>query len=219
MDLATMAGAGEVLAEIEDVSPPPTIGGAVPNSQHGERASPLCGRWAGAWLAVVSLLAVAVYWLIKYSLIDDSYITLGYARNLAVHFHWGLIPQETANSATSPLNVLLLAALMDLLRISGGVHEGLAVGVLFVACMLAVGWAWLRIGRALRLPLWVPVFGALLVLVNPFVLSASQSARGDQSGSGSWVGSPWWSGPTSSSSWCVSRWDRRRSAGSWAAPH
>ena len=146
-----MAGAGEVLAEIEDVSPPPTIGGAVPNSQHGERASPLCGRWAGAWLAVVSLLAVAVYWLIKDSLIDDSYITLGYARNLAVHFHWGLIPQETANSATSPLNVLLLAALMDLLRISGGVHEGLAVGVLFVACMLAVGWAWLRIGRALRL--------------------------------------------------------------------
>src|SRR4029077_17042973 len=119
LDLATMAGAGEVLAEIEDVSPPPTIGGAVPNSQHGERASPLCGRWAGAWLAVVSLLAVAVYWLIKDSLIDDSYITLGYARNLAVHFHWGLIPQETANSATSPLNVLLLAALMDLLRISG----------------------------------------------------------------------------------------------------
>jgi hypothetical protein len=80
LDLATMAGAGEVLAEIEDVSPPPTIGGAVPNSQHDERASPLCGSWTGAWLAVVSLLAVAVYWLIKDSLIDDSYITLGYAQ-------------------------------------------------------------------------------------------------------------------------------------------
>jgi len=173
LDQATTAGAGEILSEIEDASPPPTIGGAVPDSQHGERTSPPCGRWPGAWLAVVSLLAVAVYWLIKDSLIDDSYITLAYARNLALHFHWGLIPQETANSATSPLNVLLLAALMDVLRFSGGVHEGLAVGALFVACMLAVAWAWLRIGRALRLPSWVPAFGALLVLVNPFVLSAT----------------------------------------------
>ena len=49
----------------------------------------------------------------------------------------------------------------------------MAVGVLFVTCMLAVGWAWLRISRALRLASWVAVFGTLLVLVNPFVLSAT----------------------------------------------
>jgi hypothetical protein len=168
-----MAGADEVLLVVGDASGPSTNGRAVPNSQHGEGASPLLDRWARAWLAVLSLLAVTVYWLIKDSLIDDSYITFAYARNLAVHFHWGLIPQEMANSATSPLNVLLLAAVMEVLRIFGGVHAGLAAGVLFVACMLAVAWAWLRIGRALQQPSWIPVFGALLVLVNPFVLSGT----------------------------------------------
>ncbi len=174
MDEARAAGTGEVLPEIEDASRAASSGGAVPNSQHGEATSRLFDRWAGAWLAVVSLLAVAVYWLVKDSLIDDSYITLAYARNLAVHFHWGLIPHEVANSATSPLNVLLLAVVMAVLRLAGGVvHAGLAVGVLFVACMLAVGWGWLRISRTLRLPSWVAVFGALLVLVNPFVLSAT----------------------------------------------
>ena len=172
MDQAAIAGAGEAPAEIGDASPPPTIGDAGV-SRHGDRTTTPSGRLAGAWLVAVGALAVAVYWLIKDSLIDDSYITLAYARNLAVHFHWGLIPQETANSATSPLNVVLLAVVMAALRISGGVHEGLAVGVLFVACMLVVAWAWLRIGRALRLPSWVPVFGALLVLVNPFMLSAT----------------------------------------------
>ena len=147
--------------------------GALPDSQHGEATGRLLDRWAGAWLGVVSLLAVAVYGLVKSSMIDDSYITLAYARNLALHFHWGLIPHEVANSATSPLNVLLLAAVMAVLRLAGDVNAELAVGVLFVTCMLAVGWAWLRISRALRLPSWVAVFGTLLVLVNPFVLSAT----------------------------------------------
>jgi hypothetical protein len=165
---ATLAGAGKVV-EVGVNSRPSTSSCPVPDSQRGEGASPL----AQAWLAVVLLLAMGVYWLVKDSLIDDSYITLAYARNLAVHFHWGLIPQEIANSATSPLNVLSLAAVMAVLRIPGGVHAGLAAGVLFVACMLAVAWAWLRIGRALRLPSWVPVFGTLLVLVNPFVLSGT----------------------------------------------
>ena len=39
--------------------------------------------------------------------------------------------------------------------------------------MLAIGWAWFRVRRALRLPSWVAVFGTLLVLVDPFVLSAT----------------------------------------------
>jgi hypothetical protein len=64
--------------------------------------------------------AAGVYWLVRDSLIDDSDITLAYARNFAVHFHWGLIPQEMANSATSPLNVLLLAAVMAVLRVFSG---------------------------------------------------------------------------------------------------
>jgi hypothetical protein len=147
--------------------------GLLPDPQHGEATGQLFDRWAGAWLGVVSLLAVAVYGLVKSSMIDDSYITLAYARNLALHFHWGLIPHEVANSATSPLNVLLLAAVMVVLRLVGDVNAELAVGVLFVTCMLAIGWAWLRISRALRLPSWVAVFGTLLVLVNPFVLSAT----------------------------------------------
>lgn len=43
------------------------------------------------------------------ALIDDAYITLQFARNLAFHGTWGLLPGMTVNTATSPLNVIVLA--------------------------------------------------------------------------------------------------------------
>jgi hypothetical protein len=111
--------------------------------------------------------------MVRGSLIDDSYITLSYARTLAVHLHWGMIPQEVANSATSPLNVLLLAAATTLLRVSGGVHPVAALGVVFAGCLVMTAWGWSRIVRALRSPWWVAVAGTAAVAVNPFVLSAT----------------------------------------------
>ncbi|MDN5860892.1 MAG: hypothetical protein L0H84_19985, partial [Pseudonocardia sp.] len=91
----------------------------------------LAGRIA---LPVATAIAAAgAFLLVHDALIDDAYITMSYARNVAFHLHWGLIPDEVANSATSPLNVLLLAAITVVVR-----DPVVAVGVLFVASVVLV---------------------------------------------------------------------------------
>lgn len=42
------------------------------------------------------------------TIIDDAFIQFAYADNLAKHGTWGFFPDQNANTATSPLNVLLL---------------------------------------------------------------------------------------------------------------
>jgi hypothetical protein len=45
-------------------------------------------RRAALWLRGGSMLLAAVlYWLVRGALIDDAYITLSYARNLATDLH------------------------------------------------------------------------------------------------------------------------------------
>ena len=86
--------------------------------------------------AGVAVAATAVFLLVSRALIDDAYITMAYARNLAFHLHWGPIADETANSATSPLNVIALGAITAVVR-----DAVVAVGVLFVvAAVLAARW-------------------------------------------------------------------------------
>ncbi|MEU8639474.1 hypothetical protein AB0C38_45405 [Amycolatopsis sp. NPDC048633] len=127
----------------------------------------------GRWLPVFgAVLGAVVFLVVRGSLTDDGYITLAYAKNLALHGEWGLIPGSPANSATSPLNVLLLAALTLVTRVTGDPHPVVALGILTVLCGAALGWAWLRIGRKLALPAAAGVLGVTLVLLNPFVLSA-----------------------------------------------
>jgi hypothetical protein len=121
----------------------------------------------GTGLAAVLLLLV-----IQGSLTDDSYITLDYARNLALHLHWGLIPQETANTATSPLFVALIAVVTALTRLFGHEYPIFAWAVVSVGGAMLFAWAWLRVVRALRLPLAAASLGIALVLLNPFLLSA-----------------------------------------------
>lgn len=132
------------------------------------------GTTARAWWLPVfgAVLGAAIFLVVRGSLTDDGYITLAYARNLAVHGEWGLIPGSPANSATSPLNVLLLAALTLLTRVAGSPHPVVALGILTVLCGGALGWAWQRLGRAFALPAAAGVLGITLVLLNPFVLSA-----------------------------------------------
>ncbi len=115
---------------------------------------------------------LGLFLLVRGSLIDDSYITLAYAKNLALHLHWGLIPQEFSNSATSPLNVALLGALSALTRVLGGVHPVLALGILSVASVVVMAWGWTRITRVWQLPMWLAALGVAVVLVNPFLLSS-----------------------------------------------
>ena len=139
----------------------------------------LVGLIRGPWVRSVVLVcagmggtAGGVFVLAHEALVDDSYIALAYARNLAVHGTWGLLPDEPSNTATSPLNVLLLAGLIALLRIGGEVQPVAALGVYYLAAALALAWCWMRLARELRLPIFAAVLGAGLAVVNPFVVSS-----------------------------------------------
>lgn len=120
-----------------------------------------------AALVVVAALATAVFTVVSGALIDDAYITLGYARNLALHGHWGLIETEQANSATSPLNVLVLAACTLVVR-----DPIVALGVVFVLATVVTAGALWTAARDGGLPRPTGVLAALLVLGNPLLLSA-----------------------------------------------
>ncbi len=116
--------------------------------------------------AAAAVAASAVFLLVHDALIDDAYITMSYARNVGLHLHWGLIPDQVANSATSPLNVLLLGAATAVVR--DGV---VAVGVLFVGSV-ALAARWLHtLAAELELSRWLPALAVGLLLVNPLMLS------------------------------------------------
>src|SRR5207248_1844145 len=104
--------------------------------------------------AAAAVASVLVFLLVSGHLIDDAYITLSYAKNLAFHGHWGLIEDGTANTATSPLNVLVLAAVTFFVR-----DAVFAAGVVFVA------------RREFWAGIWRTVFAALLVTVPWFGFS------------------------------------------------
>ncbi|MDT7745047.1 MAG: hypothetical protein QOE59_4125 [Actinomycetota bacterium] len=102
------------------------------------------GGWRARWAiwapgAVFGALAGAVLFLLAHrGMPDDSYITLDYARNLALHGHWGLTEFRDSNTATSPLNVWLLAAGI---LVTGGRPVVAAGLVLVLSTALAGGWA------------------------------------------------------------------------------
>lgn len=118
-------------------------------------------------LVAVGAVATGVFLLVRGGIVDDAYITLSYARNLAFHLHWGLTPEHTSNTATSPLNVLVQGLLTAILR-----RPVVALGVLFVLSHLTAAWALVRTAGALRVPAWTALLGALLVLFNPLLDSA-----------------------------------------------
>ena len=75
---------------------------------------PALGRW-GKWSTALLLLVLAAPTFcylnrLRNALIDDAFITLQYASNLRHHACWGFLPNETANTATSPLMLRELSA-------------------------------------------------------------------------------------------------------------
>lgn len=119
-----------------------------------------------------AVVAAVLFWVVSGSLTDDAYISLSAARNLAVHGEWAIVHGLTANTSTSPLNVLVLGALTFLTRLWGPGDPLLALGMLNVAVTALLGWVLARIGRRLGLgTFWAALAGALVVF-NPFVLSA-----------------------------------------------
>ena len=118
------------------------------------------------WLGAAAALAVAVFLVVHRSLIDDAYITMDYARTLGEHFRWGLTPFHTANSATSPLNVLLLGAVTAVVR-----RPVLALGIVFTALNVLQMWGFLRLARAVGLSKVFAGLGFAVILLSPLMLS------------------------------------------------
>ncbi|QRP45847.1 hypothetical protein [Amycolatopsis sp. FDAARGOS 1241] len=117
--------------------------------------------------AGVAAGATVVFVLVSAHLTDDAYATLSYARNLAFHAHWGLVEQSTANTATSPLHVLVLAAVTVVVR-----NAVVAAGVVYVGSQVALVLGLKRLAAHAGVPRpFVPLAFAAL-LVNPLLVSA-----------------------------------------------
>lgn len=125
-------------------------------------------RYRPVVMAIVAVLASAVmFGLAHRGMLDDSMITLSYARTLAEHGQWGMVKGLTSNSATSVLNVLLLALIIVVIG-----HPVVAVGVVLMATMVAVAWWATRIAEDAHLPARaVPAAVVGLLLVNPMLVS------------------------------------------------
>ncbi len=113
-----------------------------------------------------ALTAALCFLVVRGSLIDDAYITLSYARNLAEGFHWGLTSSRTANSATSPLNVLVLGLAAFVVR-----DPVWGLGAVFVALTAVQALGLARLARRLRLSRGAAVAATALLLLSPLMLS------------------------------------------------
>ncbi|MBY6708873.1 hypothetical protein HQ308_18930 [Rhodococcus sp. BP-241] len=119
------------------------------------------------------LVSCLTSWLTHDSLTDDAYITLAAARNLAENLHWGVIDAATANTSTSPLNVLLLGSIAYLTRVfDGSTDPQFSLYLLNALCGALIGWALGSIARSISVGSFATATAILLVQLNPFVLSA-----------------------------------------------
>jgi hypothetical protein len=117
--------------------------------------------------AAAALAGGVMFALAHHAMLDDSMITLSYARTLAEHGQWGMVAGLPSNSATSVLNVLLLAAIVAVIG-----HTVVAVGILLMVMMAAVAWWATFIAEDARLPIRAfPAAIVGLLLVNPILAS------------------------------------------------
>ncbi|MFI5612455.1 hypothetical protein [Amycolatopsis sp. NPDC051903] len=116
---------------------------------------------APAGVAAVSTVAFV---LVSTHLTDDAYATLSYARNLAFHAHWGLVEQSTA---TSPLHVLVLAAVTVVVR-----NAVVAAGVVYVGSQVALVLGLKRLAARTGAPRPFAALAFAALLVNPLLVSA-----------------------------------------------
>lgn len=128
----------------------------------------MLSRWRTEYIAAAGgAVAAGLLFVVAHAVLpDDAYITLNYARNLAEAGHWGMLADRSSNTATSPLNVWLLAAGT---LISG--RPVLAVGLVLVACLSLVGWWSARLARELELSPLLPVALVGLLATSPLLVS------------------------------------------------
>ncbi|MFP5020519.1 hypothetical protein [Pseudonocardia phyllosphaerae] len=116
--------------------------------------------------AAAALLAYVAFLLVRGALVDDAYITLTYVRNLAFHGHWGANLDGISHTATSPLNVLVQAAVTVVVR-----DAVLAAGIV-LAGLAALVTVWSRgVADELGWPRWTAALPVPLLVTNPLLLS------------------------------------------------
>lgn len=119
----------------------------------------------GVWL----LFCIFLYFylqLFREALIDDAFITLNYARTLLSSGTWGFFPGVPANSATSPLNVLLLAAI----SLFTGSTPTAALWLYFI-CMAVIAWLLPRLAQQVTGAAFFGWLAVLALLFNPLLIS------------------------------------------------
>jgi hypothetical protein len=110
--------------------------------------------WPAVWGAA---LGAALFLVARNALPDDGLISLSFARNLAEHGQWAITTGIESNTATSPLNVWLLAAL----HVVTGYQAFAAAAVLLCGCLAVVATGLRRLG------------GTPAALLGPAVLATS----------------------------------------------
>lgn len=119
----------------------------------------------GVWLIFGGCLFLYLN-LFRNALIDDAFITLRYVKTLLTSGTWGFFPGTVANSATSPLNILLLAGVSLFLGLT--VH---AAVVLYWITLLSTTILLVRLSLRLtgsHLHGWL---AALALAFNPLLIS------------------------------------------------
>jgi hypothetical protein len=115
------------------------------------------------------LFGIFVYFylhLFKNALIDDAFITLRYVKTLLISGTWGFFPGFIANSATSPLNVILLTVIS---LFAGPTVE--AALWLYLVCVICIAFMLARLSVKMT---GSTIFGWLAVfalLFNPLLIS------------------------------------------------
>ena len=120
------------------------------------------------WAAGGGAVAGALLFLVAHQgILDDGYITLSYAKTLAFHGSWGLTEFRTANTATSPLNVWLLALGTVVTH-----RPVVAIGLVLIASIAATAGFLSTIAARVDVGRWLlPGLGVGLLVVNPLFAS------------------------------------------------
>ncbi len=98
--------------------------------------------------------------------VDDAYIQLQYARNLVDHHTWGFYPQHPANTATSPLNVIVTALMGSITSTMVDAVVWLTTAEMALMCLLL-----LLISQRLFNHYYFGAFAFIALATNPLLLS------------------------------------------------
>ncbi len=120
-----------------------------------------------AAIACAVLAALTLYaWSLRHTFVDDAYIQFQYGRTLTHSGTWGFYDGHPSNTATSPLNVLLIAA--GMLLTGSAVTATVLLTALELALLL---WLLCRLSRHLFGDLVFALFAFCAITTNLLVIS------------------------------------------------